>query len=809
MVAYLEKSDENAEFHQIVDFLSICSINYALTAVVITESSVRNDLLFYDEDGITCLTNDEIFENLALMGWQSQASRNHRGAPAQTRSERVLKQPNEPPLPKGHISGSGEGRMEHTFELIDIVLDLEKEKDAQAVKILKLKKRVKKLERQRKSSISHPKRRIYRQVESSDDDLDEEDASKQGRTSDKTKPMFNDSNCDDLNDLVDEGMENQGKIGADDTEVVKGSGDTEAVNTAGEGEEKGVAIKDVEDFSRPIRSITTLQPILTIDPKDKGKGVLVKEEPEKSEKVKRRDQGLAQIESDAELAQRLHEEELAELDRAQKEKQKQEEATNAALAKEFDEIQARTDVDHELAPMDSEEDGSNTKKDGKRIKRIADSTSKQKSPKKSKVIKEQESTENKDETVDLDLLSVKYPIVDYESQNLGSVDMEDIHVYKIIKADGNTNYHKTFSSMLKKVDRQDLMDLHILVMKRLKTIPQKVIICCFGENTRVHSLLMDGTLTCFNMLVEKIYPLIKEILKKMLNWKLEAEAESTMAFDLLKFINAADEDSLKQSKFTAIMICHMGSHTLQQLKIYSFDELKELFETTMKNVNTFVPMETEDRGRASELAAGSSQATIIDSAEVGSSKRAAEAELDHEGSKRQKTNEASGSVQEQPEEEEKELSQEDLQQMMMVVPVEEVYVEALQDMLKVFDRDDLVMLWNLVKERFSSIEPTDDKERTLWVELKRLFEPNTDDTLWKLQRYMHDPLKWRLYDTCGVYHMSTERGIDIFMPVEKEYLLSKGVLTLMLVNKLLVEQHSEMANELVRKIFIQANRPRQ
>ncbi|GJS66507.1 putative ribonuclease H-like domain-containing protein [Tanacetum coccineum] len=46
---------------------------------------------------------------------------------------------------------------------------------------------------------------------------------------------------------------------------------------------------------------------------------------------------------------------------------------------------------------------------------------------------------------------------------------------------------------------------------------------------------------------------------------------------------------------------------------------------------------------------------------VGSSKRDAEVELDHEGSKRQKTNEASGSVQEQPEEEEKELSQEDLQ----------------------------------------------------------------------------------------------------------------------------------------------------
>ncbi|GJX79382.1 hypothetical protein Tco_0327531 [Tanacetum coccineum] len=43
------------------------------------------------------------------------------GAPAQTRSERVLKQPNEPPLLEGHTSGSGEGRMAHTFELIDIV----------------------------------------------------------------------------------------------------------------------------------------------------------------------------------------------------------------------------------------------------------------------------------------------------------------------------------------------------------------------------------------------------------------------------------------------------------------------------------------------------------------------------------------------------------------------------------------------------------------------------------------------------------------------------------------------------------------
>ncbi|GJZ51341.1 hypothetical protein Tco_0605856, partial [Tanacetum coccineum] len=50
-----------------------------------------------------------------------------------------------------------------------------------------------------------------------------------------------------------------------------------------------------------------------------------------------------------------------------------------------------------------------------------------------------------------------------------------------------------------------------------------------------------------------------------------------------------------------------------------------------------------------------------------------------------------------------------------------------------FDRDDLDKLWSLVKERFSSTDPTYDKEKALWVELKRLFEPDTDDILWKLQ----------------------------------------------------------------------------
>nr|GFA26049.1 hypothetical protein [Tanacetum cinerariifolium] len=123
----------------------------------------------------------------------------------------------------------------------------------------------------------------------------------------------------------------------------------------------------------------------------------------------------------------------------------------------------------------------------------------------------------------------------------------------------------------------------------------------------------------------------------------------------------------------------------------------------------------------------------------------------------------------------------------------EVY-QFFDDMLKVFNMDDLVQLWSLVKERFSSTEPNDDKDRVLWVELKRLFKPDVDDELWKLQRYMHDLLKWRLYDTCGVHHVSTERGHDIFMLVEKDYPLTKRLMTVMLVNKLQVYEFSKMAN---------------
>nr|GFA86572.1 hypothetical protein [Tanacetum cinerariifolium] len=96
------------------------------------------------------------------------------------------------------------------------------------------------------------------------------------------------------------------------------------------------------------------------------------------------------------------------------------------------------------------------------------------------------------------------------------------------------------------------------------------------------------------------------------------------------------------------------------------------------------------------------------------------------------------------------VSEEELKGMIQLVPLEEVYVEALQVKHPIIDweihsegkrEEDLHQLWTLVKETLSIKQDTKDKENELWVELKRLFEPDFEDQLWTHnQAFMHDPL---------------------------------------------------------------------
>nr|GEY93337.1 hypothetical protein [Tanacetum cinerariifolium] len=151
-----------------------------------------------------------------------------------------------------------------------------------------------------------------------------------------------------------------------------------------------------------------------------------------------------------------------------------------------------------------------------------------------------------------------------------------------------------------------------------------------------------------------------------------------------------------------------------------------------------------------------------------------------------------------------EVPKEKIKEMMQLVPIEEVYVEALQHL----DRDDLNQLWSLVKETLSKRLATSDKEMELRVELSRLYEPNVEDQLWThTQNFMHALAEWKLYEKCEV-HQLTSKDKDIFMLVEKDYPIKKGLALVMICYKLQVENYSQMADDLVRKIYNISNSTR-
>nr|GEV86909.1 hypothetical protein [Tanacetum cinerariifolium] len=142
----------------------------------------------------------------------------------------------------------------------------------------------------------------------------------------------------------------------------------------------------------------------------------------------------------------------------------------------------------------------------------------------------------------------------------------------------------------------------------------------------------------------------------------------------------------------------------------------------------------------------------------------------------------SESTQEIPSNDLKEMTEEDVQNMLELILVSEFKVEALQvkypiidweihtkgsrtywkiirvggiiesyqsfeDMLKGFDREDLVALWNSVKENFSSAVPSVDKEKALWVDLKILFEPDADDATATVKK-VNDAVQLRALTDC-------------------------------------------------------------
>ncbi|GKD17053.1 hypothetical protein Tco_1206211, partial [Tanacetum coccineum] len=262
--------------------------------------------------------------------------------------------PHDSPLSGGHTPGSDEGRpninalMAICTNLSNRALALETSKTAQDLVINKLKKKVKRLEKKQRART--PRMKLFK-IEG-DFDVD----------------------FDDIDDMVNEAMENvEGDTVNTATTGVNAA--SALVTTAGvsistteprlpptttttafediaqtlvkmrsqkdKEKRKGVAFRAAqEEFARPTRILPT------IDPKNKGKGIM--QEPEKPPKNPIK----AHIQRDAEIAQRLFEEEQAQFEREQRiarERAAEQETKDVALIKQMEDIQARMDADELLA----------------------------------------------------------------------------------------------------------------------------------------------------------------------------------------------------------------------------------------------------------------------------------------------------------------------------------------------------------------------------------------------------------------------------------------------------------------------------
>ncbi|GJV95518.1 putative ribonuclease H-like domain-containing protein [Tanacetum coccineum] len=179
---------------------------------------------------------------------------------------------------------------------------------------------------------------------------------------------------------------------------------------------------------------------------------------------------------------------------------------------------------------------------------------------------------DEEKEVDYEILDRKYPIKEWKTECLGTKPqtdqaehLEEINLNVVIRSNGQKRYFSTLMSVLSIFDREDLDAVYQLVMDRFQDeMPEgfdrvlwgdlmvlfnsddkdefwgsqqdwKIVSWKLHSSSGVHTLVTKEGVV-IHMLVEKKYPLRKEVLMQMLKLKLESEEDSTMALELIKFV---------------------------------------------------------------------------------------------------------------------------------------------------------------------------------------------------------------------------------------------------------------------------------
>ncbi|GJT71869.1 hypothetical protein Tco_1031155 [Tanacetum coccineum] len=191
---------------------------------------------------------------------------------------------------------------------------------------------------------------------------------------------------------------------------------------------------------------------------------------------------------------------------------------------------------------------------------------------------------------------------------------------------------------------------------------------------------------------------------------------------------------------------NMGGYKHNQLKGKSYEEIQKLFDKPYKQVNSFVPMASDDKEKGSEKKAGGSRKKTL------AKKRAGEKQS-KESSKRQKM--------------EDDAEKEELRAHLDIIPRDDVAVsvESLATKYPIVDWKTHVlsedkMYYEIIRANRST------KSYKIFIEMLDDFNKHDvkDDEVWKAQQD-YTLISWRLFDSCGIHVLLMDTGIAIYMLV--------------------------------------------
>ncbi|GJU18442.1 hypothetical protein Tco_1146408 [Tanacetum coccineum] len=444
-----------------------------------------------------------------------------------------------------------------------------------------------------KVSTDRSKDSADKEKEGTDKDKDSTDKEKEGIDKDKDSTISLEEGTDDRTEARSAtpttSTTTPTMFGDDETidQVLLNMSQAKAVSRE---KEKGIELKDVEKTERPrptsTRSLLTLKPLPNIDPKDKGKKKIEEEDESdtESEDIPEAEKKFKQLARDEEMARKLQEDWETEEERK---RLAEEEATKTALSDEYDFIQARIEADRLLAlRLQDEEREQFTVEE--RAKFLHDTIAAQR-----RFLAEQRAIaiRNKPPTrtqLRNQMMTYLKHVGNKKHSDLKSKTFEEIQaLYEKVKrfdesftAVGSTEDERRIKEMnegVKDTDQKRLKEEdtakvpakvevteqgtkkrkggHIKMIARKKPRKQSDVdsddehrkclkIVTFEDGDYLVIYRANGNFKAFNYLledslfyvVERRYPLSKDLMQRMLDFGLEVEIESTIALDLIRFI---------------------------------------------------------------------------------------------------------------------------------------------------------------------------------------------------------------------------------------------------------------------------------